>query len=218
MAITASRRKAQPGDGLALAFHPLTPSRWDDFAALFGARGACGGCWCMTWRRSAAAFKAGKGEGNRRAMRRLVMAGEAPGVLAYAGGEPVGWCAVAPRERYVRLAASRTLAPVDDAPVWAVSCFFVRREWRGRGLTVRLLGAAADHARAHGARLVEGYPYEPPGRLPGPFVWTGLAAAFRAAGFTEVARRSATRPIMRLPLGSGARGARGGGGKARRSV
>ena len=28
-------------------FHPLTKDRWIDFEALFGARGAYGGCWCM---------------------------------------------------------------------------------------------------------------------------------------------------------------------------
>jgi GNAT superfamily N-acetyltransferase len=168
----------------------------------------------MAWRRERAAFVAGKGEGNRRAMRRLVAAGEEPGVLAYVGGEAVGWCAVAPRERYVRLAAARTLAPVDDAPVWSVSCFFVRRDWQGRGLSVRLLAAAVDHARARGARIVEGYPYEPRGRLPGPFVWTGLAAAFRRAGFEEVARRSATRPIMRRSTS----GARHGAGEAKRGA
>jgi GNAT superfamily N-acetyltransferase len=157
----------------------------------------------MAWRRTAARFAAGKGESNRRAMRRLVAAGAQPGILAYAGVEPVGWCSVGPREQFVRLTASRTLAPVDARPVWSVSCFFVRRDWQGCGLSVRLLEAAVAHARAGGARLVEGYPYAPSDRLPGAFVWTGLEATFRKAGFTEVARRSAGRPIMRRTIARG---------------
>ncbi|HPC11865.1 MAG TPA: GNAT family N-acetyltransferase, partial [candidate division Zixibacteria bacterium] len=92
----------------ALTFHPLTPERWGDFEALFGVRGACGGCWCMYWRLFRLAFSIGKGEGNRRAMQKLVRAGTEPGILAYDGERPVGWCAVAPREEYVRLTAART--------------------------------------------------------------------------------------------------------------
>src|SRR5262245_16281686 len=181
-------------------FHPLTPERWSDLEALFGERGACGGCWCMFWRLGHAEWKAGKGAPNRRAFRKLVGAGEAPGVLAYADGKPVGWCAVAPRAVYVALARARVLKPVDDLPVWSVSCLFVARPYRRRGLSARLLKAAAAFARGRGARMLEGYPVDPGQALPDPFVWTGLASSFRSAGFTEIARRSRTRPIMRKRL------------------
>src|SRR5688572_10778890 len=154
------------------AFHPLTPDRWDDLVRLFGPKGACGGCWCMWWR-------------------------AAPGVLAYDGDEPVAWCAIAPREAYPRLERSRVMAPVDERPVWSVTCFFVARDHRRRGLTVALLRAAARFAAERGARIVEGYPIEPGARQPDAFVYTGLASAFLAAGFEEVARRSPTRPVMR---------------------
>jgi len=181
----------------ALAFHPATAERWRDLARLFGDRGACGGCWCMYWRLSHADFTRGKGAANRERMRRLVSAGEVPGLLAYLDGEPVGWCAIAPRAAYPRLARSRVLAPLDAAPVWSVVCFFVARPWRKRGVSVELLRAAVSLARAQGARVVEGYPVEPRGELAAAFAWTGTAAAFRRAGFVEVARRSPTRPIMR---------------------
>jgi GNAT superfamily N-acetyltransferase len=183
-----------------LSFHPLTPDRWNDLVTLFGKRGACGGCWCMAWRRTAKAYEAGKGAGNRTAFRRIVKRGAEPGVLAYADGEPVGWCAVAPRETYPRLAGSRVLAPVDDADVWSVSCLFVARPWRRRGVSEALLGAAVAHARARGARIVEGYPIDPAKSQPDAFVWTGLFSAYERAGFREVARRSPTRPIVRREL------------------
>jgi GNAT superfamily N-acetyltransferase len=99
------------------------------------------------------------------------------------------------------MARSRILQPVDVQPVWSVSCLFVAKPYRRRGLSVRLLNAAADYARRRGGHIVEGYPVEPrQGDMPDPFVWTGLASAFRRAGFTEVARRSETRPIMRREL------------------
>jgi GNAT superfamily N-acetyltransferase len=181
--------------------HPLTPRRWDDVERLFGERGACAGCWCMWWRLKRSDLERQKGEGNRRAFRRIVESGEAPGLLAYMGGEPIAWCAVAPRERYPTLERSRTLGRVDDRPVWSVTCFFVARPFRRQGITVRLLQAAVEFARRRGARIVEGYPVAPKsGTMPGAFAWTGFHEAFRRAGFVEVLRRSRTRPIMRRVL------------------
>ncbi len=140
-------------------------------------------------------------DGNKAAQKAIVESGDAPGLLAYAGREPVGWIAVEPRERYPRLARSRVLAPVDEQHVWSITCFFTRRDFRGQGVTVELLKACIEHVRKHGGRIVEGYPTEPKaGKLPAAFVYTGLASAFRAAGFTEVARRSPTRPIFRYVI------------------
>lgn len=179
---------------------PLTPDRWGDFEQLFGERGACAGCWCMWWRLPAATWRAQRGQANRAALHAAVRTGPPPGLLAYLDGEPAGWCAVAPRETYVRFLTSRTLKPVDARPVWSVVCFFVARPWRGRGLTLALLEAAKAFVRGQGGSLLEGYPVEPAARQADAFVFTGLAAAFRRAGFTEVARRSPTRPIMRCDV------------------
>ena len=141
-----------------LAVHPATPDRWPDLEALFGRNGACGGCWCQFWKQSNAEYRAGKGEANHAALRRSVKRGEVPGLLAYAGDEPVGWVAVEPRARYRRLAISRNLPIVDERPTWSVPCFFVARGWRGRGVAGRLLSAAVAHARRQGAPARRGLP------------------------------------------------------------
>jgi GNAT superfamily N-acetyltransferase len=155
----------------------------------------------MWWRRTAGEFQRGKGPGNRAALRRLVEAGPPPGLIAYRGGEPVGWVALAPRSAYARLERSRVLAPVDDRPVWSVVCFFIARGHRRAGMTARLLAAAARWAAAHGSTCLEGYPIDTRGRATADaFAWTGLASAFERAGFREVARRSPSRPIMRRML------------------
>lgn len=183
-----------------LRIDPVTPERWADLVALFGARGACGGCWCMYWRRSSVEYQRGKGRGNRDALRRLVAGSKPPGLLAYSGAAPIGWCALAPREAYPRLERARVLKRIDDKPVWSVVCLFVAKPHRRSGVSVALLEAAAGFASSRGARILEGYPIEPRGPLPDPFAWTGTASAFRAAGFREAARGSPTRPIMRLML------------------
>ena len=184
-----------------LTFRPATPARWADVEALFGANGACAGCWCQWWKLSTPAFRAGTGERHRRAFRRSVVGGEVPGLIAYAGREPVGWVAVEPRARFPRLSVSRNLRVVDEQPAWSVPCFFVKRGWRRRGLAGALLAAAAAHARKAGAPVLEGYPIDSDRPMSGAFLYTGSFSTFVKAGFVEVARRARTRPVMRLELG-----------------
>ena len=187
----------------AIEIHPLTPERWPDFEQLFGPRGACAGCWCMFPKLTRKEFDAGKYEGNRKAQKKIVESGQVPGLLAYVDGIPAGWCAVEPRANFPSLARSRVLAPLDDLPVWSVTCFFVDRKFRRQGLSVRLLKAAVEYVASRGGKVVEGYPTEPRGGKPAApaFVFTGLAAAFLGAGFVEAGRRSETRPIMRCFVG-----------------
>jgi GNAT superfamily N-acetyltransferase len=181
-----------------LEFHPLTLQNWVDLERLFGSRGACGGCWWMWWRVPRSGWEKQKGDKNRRAFRKLVASGVPTGILAYCASEPVGWCAIAPRKDYLKLEASRILKPVDDQPVWSVTCFFVAKAYRRSGLTEQLLRAAVEYARERGGKIIEGYPQDPgSGEMPDVFAYTGFVSAFRNAGFEEVARRSQRRPIMR---------------------
>ena len=185
----------------SLAFHPLTADRWADLERLFGPNGAMAGCWCMWWRLSPPEFNKRKGEANRRAFREIVQGGPPPGLIAYADGEPVGWCAVAPRESYPALERSRVLARPDAAPVWSLTCFYVAKGWRRRGLVGRLIEAGAAFAAARGATSLESYPCAPPpGGGKGWDEFRGPPSSFAKAGFRERARRSPGRPIMRREL------------------
>jgi GNAT superfamily N-acetyltransferase len=187
---------------LNLEFHPLTSERWAELEKLFGKHGASGGCWCMWWRLTRSEFLKKRGEENRKALKQIVDSGEIPGILAYANGEPVGWCSVAPREAYAALERSRVLKRVDDKPVWSVVCFFVAKNFRHKGVSVALLKAAIEHVKKRGGKIIEGYPVEPKkGYTPDPFAYTGLASAFRKVGFKEILRPSETRPIMRYVIG-----------------
>ena len=184
-----------------LSFYPVTGDRWPDLERLFGPRGACAGCWCMWWLLPRRDFDRQKGEANRLAMKARIESGEIPGLLAYDGVDPVGWCAVGPREAYPSLERSRVLQRVDDEPVWSIVCFFVSKSHRRQGLTLGLIQAAVAYAAGHGATTVEAYPVEPKqANMPDIFAYTGMISAFRRAGFIDVARRSPTRPIMRYRI------------------
>jgi GNAT superfamily N-acetyltransferase len=152
----------------------------------------------MWWRLKRSTFNQQKGDRNKAAFKAVVDTGDAPGILAYAKGIPIGWCAVAPRESYPALERSRILKRIDDQPVWSIVCLFIARPYRRKGVSVELIRAAADYVRKRGGKIVEGYPVEPRNNeMPDAFAWTGLASAFLKAGFVERERRSETRPIMR---------------------
>lgn len=181
--------------------HPLTPQRWSDLEQLFGPRGATGGCWCMFWRLKRSDYELMKGEGNRAMLKGLTDSGQVPGLIGYVDGEPASWVALGPREEFDTLERSRVLKRVDEQAVWSVVCFFVSKQHRRSGLTLKLLQAAADYAREQGAQLLEAYPVEPQKEnMPPVFAYTGFVNTFKQAGFEEITRRSETRPIMRLDL------------------
>jgi GNAT superfamily N-acetyltransferase len=182
-----------------LTVQPLTEERWSDLEALFGERGACGGCWCMYWRLPRKQFEQQKGRSNRDALHALAESGVARGLLAYQQGQPIAWCALGPRESFPTLGRSRMLQRVDDAPVWSVVCLFVARPLRRMGISVALLHAAAAYSQRQGATILEGYPVVPRAALPDAFAWTGTLTAFQQAGFTEV-RRAGARAIVRRAL------------------
>ena len=179
----------------------LDKSRWNDFEKLFGERGACGGCWCMAWRLKPKDFEMLKGAGNKRAMRKIISNNETPGIIAYLNDNPVGWCAVAPREKYIRLANSKVLAKIDDKPVWSITCFFIAKQYRKMGISVELLKGVIKICKKKKVKILEAYPVEPYSKnIPAAFAWTGIPSAFEKTGFEVAERRSPKRPIMRYYL------------------
>ena len=183
-----------------LSFKPLKRNLWTDFEELFGRNGACAGCWCMFWKLRGKAYEEARGSETRQMHKSIVDSGVATGLLAYLHGEVVGWIAVEPRDAYPKLAHSRALKPVDDQAVWSVTCFFVAKKFRRKGVTVALLKAAVEHVKKEGGKIVEGYPVDAQKDMPAPFIYTGTASSFRQAGFMEVARHAPTRPIFRFVI------------------
>lgn len=183
---------------------PLTPALWDDFETVLG-HGGISGCWCMYWLTPRTeAFNRGTVGGskgaNKTAFRKIVSEAP-PGLIAYDGKTPCAWVRVMNRSRHPGLANSRFFkTDLDTSGVWSVSCFVIRRQWRGKGLMSVLITAAIDHARSSGARVLEAYPTETDERKYPTSVFTGLASTFRRLGFEEVQRRAPHKPMMRQEL------------------
>ena len=183
-----------------MEFRPLIKSDWHNLEHLFGKRGAVGGCWCMWWKQTQAEFDALHGEPNRLALKSIVESGTVPGILAYQENDPAGWCAIESRESYSRLARAKVLAPVDTQPVWSITCFYIGRQYRRKGLMRDLLYAAIDWAESNGAHIIESYPFDTQEGIRSSAAYMGVVPVFLEACFAEVLRRSLRRPIMRKYL------------------
>lgn len=194
--------------GSTFEAHPLTPDRWADLEKLFGKSGAYSGCWCMWWRFTGPEWSAHRGEGNKTAFHEVVESGEVPGILGYVGGEPAGWCAIAPRDAHKRLREERVriFKKADDQPTWTITCFFIGRPYRKQGMMLQLLNAAVEYAISQGATIIEGYPLDTEGEQKSDnSAYTGLMSTFLKSGFREVLRRHPGRPIMRYFVTDGRR-------------
>jgi GNAT superfamily N-acetyltransferase len=188
----------------------ITSADWPVIEQLFGARGACGGCWCMHWRREKGgkAWEEAKGEPNRKAFKKLVQSGQAHGMIAVSGTQPVGWCSFGRRSDFPRLERTKAyLRPEDElsdlTEVWSINCLFLNKEFRSQGLSLKLVEGAIKAIRKRKERLIEAYPVpltKDGKKLPAPFVFTGPEVIYQRLGFKEVQRVSYSRPLYLLEL------------------
>ena len=183
---------------MKLTIRPVTPDLWLALEDLFGKWGASNGCWCMYWRLGGA--YRGRSEENKETLRRFVTRGPPPGLLAFDGDLPVGWCQLTPRDALPWLDRMWWFQRVDDLPVWSISCFFVRRDYRRQGIMTELIAAAVKTAKRAGASALEAYPIDTSASKTSSNIFVGTASTFARADFVEVARRAPARPIMRHDL------------------
>jgi GNAT superfamily N-acetyltransferase len=193
MVSPGSRSEDAPPALDRLQFHEVDRHRWPDLAQLFEAPGGPKFCWCMAWRPMKERGRQADGKRRRAALQRRARAGIPVGLLAYLDGDPVAWCSVAPRATF------RPLGGVEgpDDNVWSVVCFFVPRRLRRQGVMRRMLAAAIDTARRHGATVLEAYPVDPDSPS---YRFMGFVPLFRAAGFKSAGRAGTRRHVMRLNL------------------
>jgi GNAT superfamily N-acetyltransferase len=169
--------------------HEVTSERWPDFERLFEAKGGPKYCWCMAWRALPEGAKRSDGAQRKTAMAARVRQGVPVGLLGYLGDEPIAWCSVAPRATYRRLVSNGT----PDNGIWSIVCFFILRKHRSAGITKRMLAAALEHARLHGAKVVEAYPVDKDSPS---YRFMGFMPMFEQAGFHAIGREGTRRHVV----------------------
>ncbi len=178
-----------------LTIRPLTAARVDDVKTV--TRGTWGAsCWDLFPRYTAAEQRelgiTGGGPGTGEAKRRAVLAKLArrrknsAGLVAYRGGEPIGFVSLGPRYDFARIRNSKATPPVDEVAAWVIPCITVRRGHRGQGVAVAMIRAAVEYAGSRGAPAVEAYPRADAKRVHDDFAFFGTDAMFRKAGFRRI--------------------------------
>ena len=176
------------------SIRPLTPRLLPALEDLFNTQGPVSRCWCMYWR-IGDAYRKRSPRSNKAEFSRLVKSGPPLGLLAFSGDLCVGWCQLTPRDALPWMDKTWRLKRVDDTPVWSLSCFYIRKGWRKKGVTSALIAAALDRARKAGAPALEAYPLD--ADLSPSSTNTGYVSTFKRMGFKIVARHVPPRPIMR---------------------
>jgi GNAT superfamily N-acetyltransferase len=182
---------------MEFSVHPLTPALWPALEDLFQDSPVCRRCWCMYWR-IGSEYRKRSGDANKAAFRKIVRHGPPPGLLAFHNDLSVGWCQLTARIEVQWLDRNRFLKPVDETPVWSISCFYIRKGFRRQGITETLIREALTVARKAGAPALEAYPLDR--RFTPSSSSTGFATTFRKLGFKQVLARDPGRPIMRYSL------------------
>lgn len=187
----------------------MGPAELADLGSLFNSQRNTRHCRCMAFcvrrREFALGWLTGR---NRERFTNLAAGAEEPmGVLASVAGLPIGWCACGPRSRYAAAISGPTAVLRDrriseDDSVWLVPCVFVRRGYRGQGVSYALVRAAVELARHEGAAAIEGWPYAGADHQSGE-AFQGREKVFADLGFRVVARPNPRRAIMRFELGAG---------------
>jgi GNAT superfamily N-acetyltransferase len=167
---------------------PVDKTSWKDFEALFKSKGAPSYCWCMAWRMSSSELKNNDSASRKKFIHERVSDGIPIGLLAYANGEPVAWCSVAPRETFNKLGGDEQLERV-----WSITCFFVKRTFRDQGMVSFLIDAAKQYARQNGAKYLEAYPVDPDSPS---YRHMGFKPSFEKANFSFVKKAGTRRNVM----------------------
>lgn len=182
---------------------------WTDLEQVFGHRGTAARCWCQRYKlQPKESFGSVPAEERAWRLREQTdcdnpESGTTSGLVAYLGGEPVGWCAVEPRPAYdgllrvFRVPWEGRDEDRSDETVWAVTCLLTRAGFRRRGVSGALARAAVDFARERGARALEAYPIVRTDVI-SEELHVGTVGVFAAAGLSEVSHPTPRRVVMRI--------------------
>jgi len=197
-----------------LTIAPANEASWDDLAAILGTTDA-GQCQCQRFKVLGWIWRDSTQEERTARLRAQTACGDpnaaaTSGLVAYVDDEPAGWVAVEPRTAYPKLRTSRVPWPgrhedKADEGIWAVTCFAVRKGYRGRGLTYHLARAAIDFARERGARALEAYSMitHPGKEITWGELHVGARQVFEDAGFEETSHPTLRRVVMRIDFEQG---------------
>ena len=176
----------------------LDENTWPDFARLVEKNnGIWGGCWCMAFHQEGVGHSRPASQ-NRSDKECRVREGRAHATLVYDGSNAVGWCQFGPADELPRIKLKRDyLKDLSQLPDWRITCFFVDRNYRGKGIAAMALEGALHEIARLGGGTVESYPENVEGRkVSGSFLYNGTISIFERLGFHRTRKLGKTHWVV----------------------
>jgi GNAT superfamily N-acetyltransferase len=167
---------------------PVDKNNWNDFEAFFQSKGGPGYCWCMVWRMTKDELKQNNSTCRKEFIKKRIWGNIPIGILGYFENDPIAWCSIAPRDTHERLGGDEQFKNV-----WSLTCFYIKRQFRRKGLTEYLIEKAKDYAKENGAEYIEAYPVEKDSPS---YRFMGYIKRFESAGFKFVKMAGTRRHVM----------------------
>jgi len=184
-----------------LSIRPLSVETWKDFEQLAQKHnGVWGGCWCTAFhprspeqRQSSEATKAYK--------ERLVREDRAHAALVYDGDVCVAWCQFGPPQELPNIYHRKEVESKMTMPDWRITCIFVDRDHRKKGLSFAALNGALELIKDLGGGIVESYPQDTQGKkTSNSFLYNSTRQIFERAGFSYEGKKGKNHCIMRKTI------------------
>ena len=142
---------------------------------------------------------------NRKDKRALVEKGKSHAILVYDNEIPIGWCQYGAKEELPRIDAGRGYRKVGplagDEKLWRITCFFVDRDYRGKGVAKLALNAALESITRQGGGIVEAYPViSEKMAAVAEWRWFGTPSMFKKEGFERIAPLGTSMILMRKTI------------------
>jgi GNAT superfamily N-acetyltransferase len=178
----------------------LTPKTWGAFARMMERHnGVFGGCWC-TYFHTMHDEKTFDADDNRALKQRLVRQGRAHAALVFDGDEAVAWCEYGTPVELPNIYHRKQYdAELDTLPDYRITCIFVDKKYRRKGLTAVALRGALDLISEAGGGVVEGYPHDTEGKKVS-VLYDGTRTLFEDAGFRYVRPKGPKNCVMRAEV------------------
>jgi GNAT superfamily N-acetyltransferase len=159
-----------------------------------------GGCWCVYFHPKPPDHERGSAA-NKRFKEKLVQDGRTLAALVFREGQCVAWCQFGSPNELPNIYHKKEVLAKTTLPDWRITCLFVDKDHRKKGLSAVALRGALELIKQLGGGVVESYPQDTQGEnLSSSFLYNGTRQLFEKNGFKYAGSKGKNHCIMRIEV------------------